>query len=1148
MALGGIILKKTLVMLADSGPEGTRLLDRVCGGILFGVPNHGMDQEALSTAVRGQPNQALSLAELEKSFSGVGSIYRMSFHWGYETVETRTVSIRHDGSLAREGPWSVLVSRESATRGLFGSDFKNTFAINKDHSDMVKYSYKDPICEEVLTRLHKICAGSKASTARDELWSHRATGQMLGPGPYHGQDREESGRSWIQDLMETLFVPEMDGRFATIEDNSTKTFEWIFDPAETNFVNWLTHGKGLFWIQGKPGSGKSTLMRFISKDDRTEFHLEGQDLISRPREVIKTRHFFHSRGTVLQKSFEGLLRSILFQILGKAPQLSDCIKQVFQEMLTRKSKSLWTSSNLRKCLNHILGQSTYDFSLFILLDALDEFDGTPKHISDFLEDLLRFSGDKTRIQILFSSRPWETFQERFESSEGLRLQEHNKVDIETYCKNAIFDQDTEMRPLLHPLIPEIVRRAEGVFIWVKFTLEGLIQAANSGKDAAELVTALESIPTDLVEYYTSVIRRIKHEDRLDAYVLFQLLVSRTEGRSRIDSMDVLFAHSVWKSKTLEEAQTSFNALMSSWVHDTFASRWQAGTTLNQAHQRTFRFVRNRLMINRYGIPDQFKKQKEKISRLSGGLAHVVKAPLSSQSKDMLQVHLDEMVEINLIPRRTALGLKPLCTSFTEEDQEPFWVEPSHQTVYEFIKRPEFKNLILGKEADFFHENRYTWVTKTLFAQGLLGDAGFTCLLSELTTGRSMVNFIDSIPKTVWKSMYDQDVHNAMDTPEAVIDSPLRFAVFNGLTLYLKDAIDLDKELIRTTKEELILIAPLGFARWKETLPDGRWKLVTSGPVFLDRYLDSTRQVVEGGYNPQKIRSAYLKIMWIIGALTTPDSIYINRGHTYEDRWPALAAEAKAALLIELGQDPNVRLSGVRMRFLDSKWNTDVQWRPLHVSGLAFTKTLHKAGADLNGEDGRGNTPLDWLLAPWDTAKSRKLRGLAHRLTEDVDGDVQRNRWGKIAYLIDNGGVARTTTARVWQAFISRHHERLAEQSVTIVRKADLLGRGRKDSKLSLGVTPSQDTGGDFQASLRGTTLHEPTFTGFSDVVTRTEAGEVVTYTNLGDDENLLESHFQDLELAQNHLAGLPMDNRQPEAKKGRGMFLWRSRNGDLAPE
>lgn len=108
------------------------------------------------------------------------------------------MQIRDDGSLAREGPWAVLVSGESATRGLLGSDFKNTFAINKDHSDMVKYSYKDPVCEEVLNRLRSICGGSKPSAARDEVWSHRVTGRMPGQGSFNGQDTEGSESVWAQ--------------------------------------------------------------------------------------------------------------------------------------------------------------------------------------------------------------------------------------------------------------------------------------------------------------------------------------------------------------------------------------------------------------------------------------------------------------------------------------------------------------------------------------------------------------------------------------------------------------------------------------------------------------------------------------------------------------------------------------------------------------------------------------------------------------------------------------------------------------------------------------------------------------------------------------------------------------------------------------
>lgn len=61
-----------------------------------------MDQEALLTAVRGQPNQTLitnlakgsePLIELDRSFSGIGSVHRMNFNWAYETVETRTITV-----------------------------------------------------------------------------------------------------------------------------------------------------------------------------------------------------------------------------------------------------------------------------------------------------------------------------------------------------------------------------------------------------------------------------------------------------------------------------------------------------------------------------------------------------------------------------------------------------------------------------------------------------------------------------------------------------------------------------------------------------------------------------------------------------------------------------------------------------------------------------------------------------------------------------------------------------------------------------------------------------------------------------------------------------------------------------------------------
>jgi ABC-type polysaccharide/polyol phosphate transport system ATPase subunit len=55
-------------------------------------------------------------------------------------------------------------------------------------------------------------------------------------------------------------------RAQTIKPAHVKTFQWIFknsdatDGSSSAFLHWLEEEGGIFWITGKPGSGKSTLM------------------------------------------------------------------------------------------------------------------------------------------------------------------------------------------------------------------------------------------------------------------------------------------------------------------------------------------------------------------------------------------------------------------------------------------------------------------------------------------------------------------------------------------------------------------------------------------------------------------------------------------------------------------------------------------------------------------------------------------------------------------------------------------------------------------------------------------------------------------------------------------------------------------------
>jgi len=86
------------------------------------------------------------------------------------------------------------------------------------------------------------------------------------------------------EVLESLRYPDMSARQQNIKPPSSGTFEWIFDDSapkedpprdgrgrlQGKFARWLRSDEPLFWIAGKPGSGKSSLMSLIHDDSRTQ--------------------------------------------------------------------------------------------------------------------------------------------------------------------------------------------------------------------------------------------------------------------------------------------------------------------------------------------------------------------------------------------------------------------------------------------------------------------------------------------------------------------------------------------------------------------------------------------------------------------------------------------------------------------------------------------------------------------------------------------------------------------------------------------------------------------------------------------------------------------------------------------------------------
>jgi hypothetical protein len=72
-------------------------------------------------------------------------------------------------------------------------------------------------------------------------------------------------------LCSQLKYRELENRYERIDEAQFKTFEWILDPDPplknqnwSSFVQFLEGDQNLYWITGKAGAGKLTLMKFIS--------------------------------------------------------------------------------------------------------------------------------------------------------------------------------------------------------------------------------------------------------------------------------------------------------------------------------------------------------------------------------------------------------------------------------------------------------------------------------------------------------------------------------------------------------------------------------------------------------------------------------------------------------------------------------------------------------------------------------------------------------------------------------------------------------------------------------------------------------------------------------------------------------------------
>ena len=296
------------------------------------------------------------------------------------------------------------------------------------------------------------------------------------------------------------------------------TLDWVWSEGhegKSSFAQWLLGDQALFWIQGKPGSGKSTLMSYLDKASRTwKIHSKSDSHWS----TIRFFFDFRAHGG-LANNIEGFLRSLLFQILKQNPSSEDELHRL-EEKFGDYRPSTWTSSALKEAFFNALRQILVN--MCILVDGLDEFSGDMHELMTLLHRMPSRTITGHLVKICLASRAHPVIAMALGDWPGLQMQAYNTKAIEQYALTAMENLGLATNNRRRFSV-DIARKAEGVFLWARFAVKEVINGYAEGEDANELYKRLEELPSDLEQLYARIFERMSSRDREEAQIMFQLV-------------------------------------------------------------------------------------------------------------------------------------------------------------------------------------------------------------------------------------------------------------------------------------------------------------------------------------------------------------------------------------------------------------------------------------------------------------------------------------------------------------------------------------------------------------------------------------------------------------------------------------------------
>ncbi|KAF2726693.1 hypothetical protein EJ04DRAFT_480170, partial [Polyplosphaeria fusca] len=254
---------------------------------------------------------------------------------------------------------------------------------------------------------------------------------------------------------------------------------------------------------------------------------------------IIASYFYWIKGNDIQRSQEGLLRCLLYDYLRQCPKV---LPTLFPDTWATAQASIkqnqpleieWRRDDLLQSFSRLAALDTAHAHLCLFIDGLDEYQGDYQELVETIKTL-----SLLKVKLCVASRPWNVFQEGFNSVKSLQMQDLNAPDIRIYVKDKLF-QRKDVQYLratntdMDAIIRDVTEKSHGVFLWVYLVVRSLIEGLRHSDSMIMLHKRLRTFPSDLNDFFRDILASLDPIYRNKTAQTFQMTLASSDPRLRV---------------------------------------------------------------------------------------------------------------------------------------------------------------------------------------------------------------------------------------------------------------------------------------------------------------------------------------------------------------------------------------------------------------------------------------------------------------------------------------------------------------------------------------------------------------------------------------------------------------------------------------